>query len=247
VRVFNGVTLAEVYSFFAYGELFTGGVYVAAADINFDGFDDIILGPGAGGSPHVRVLYGHDLSDMHNFHAYDVSFTGGVTVAAGRIDLDVFPEIITGAGPGGGPEVRIFNGRNVVLMASFHAYDPSFTGGVFVAAGDMTFDGSADIITGAGPGGEPLVRMFDGGTFRHPPHLQRVLIGHNFLAYPAGFSGGVRVGTSDLNGDGRADIITGAGPGGGPHVRVLDGLSLNDLESFFAFEEHFSGGVFVAG
>src|SRR5262245_3901986 len=44
----------------------------------------------------------------------------------------------------------------------------------------------------------------------------------SFLAYPAGFGGGVAVATADLNGDGVDDVVTGAGPGGGPHVEVWD-------------------------
>jgi hypothetical protein len=65
------------------------------------------------------------------------------------------------------------------------------------------------------------------------------------------------VGAADLNGDGVADIITGAGPGGGPHVKVVDGTQLANLQpngeiadaalldSFFAFDATFSGGVLV--
>lgn len=43
----------------------------------------------------------------------------------------------------------------------FLAYDSSFTGGVRVAAADITGDGHADIITGQGPGGG-TVRTFNG-------------------------------------------------------------------------------------
>jgi hypothetical protein len=57
----------------------------------------------------------------------------------------------------------------------------------------------------------------------------------------------VRVAAGDVNGDGRADIITGAGPGGGPHVRVFDGATLAELDSFFAYNPLFGGGVFVGG
>jgi hypothetical protein len=57
----------------------------------------------------------------------------------------------------------------------------------------------------------------------------------------------VRVGAGDLNGDGRAEIITGAGPGGGPHVRVWDGASGTEIYGLYAFDPSFAGGVFVAG
>ena len=38
----------------------------------------------------------------------------------------------------------------VTEVASFYAFAPAFTGGVSVAAGDVTGDGIADIITAAG-------------------------------------------------------------------------------------------------
>ena len=72
--------------------------------------------------------------------------------------------MITGADAGGGPHVRVFDGRTGAVLREFFAYAPAFTGGVRVAAGDVTGDGRADIITAPGPGGGGEVRIFDGVT-----------------------------------------------------------------------------------
>src|SRR5207249_1713872 len=72
----------------------------------------------------------------------------------------------------------------------------------------------------------------------------------SFFAYGAGFGGGVRVAAADFNADGRADVVTGAGPGGGPHVRIFNGATIGTaptvLREFFAFESSYTGGVYVA-
>lgn len=147
-------------------------------------------------------------------------------------------EIITGAGAGGGPHVRVFDGATGAELMSFFAYDPAFAGGVFVAAGDVNGDWRPDVITGAGPGGGPHVRVFD---WWSGMELQ------SFFAYDPSFAGGVRVAAGYVNGDNEADIITGAGPGGAPHVKVFDGATGAELRSFFADDPAFTGGVFVAG
>jgi hypothetical protein len=82
------------------------------------------------------------------------------------------------------------------------------------------------VITGAGPGGGPHVRVFT-GTGQDT--------GVGFFAYPAGFTGGVRVAAGDLTGDGQAEILTAAGPGGGPHVRAFTGAGAPTVLSFFAY------------
>jgi hypothetical protein len=161
-----------------------------------------------------------------------------VNVAAGDVTGDGRADIITGAGPGGGPHVKVFDAATGAEVRSFFAYDPGLRAGVFVAAGDVTGDGIADLVTGPGPGGAPHVRVFDGAT------LAEV---QGFFAYDPGLPGGVRVGAAYANPDGRADIVTGAGPGGAPHVRVFDGGTLAELVGFFAYDPAVLGGVFVGG
>src|SRR5437762_3101707 len=85
-----------------------------------------------------------------------------VIVAAGDVNGDGYPDVVCAAGPGGAPNVRVFDGRDGTPLggpfASFFPYDPAFSGGAFVAAGDVNGDGLADVITGAGPGGGPDVK-----------------------------------------------------------------------------------------
>ena len=241
VRVFDGITgeaLAGARgSFLAADVSFTGGVFVAAGDVNGAGFDDIVTGAGAGGEPRVRVFSGRDGSELLDFLAYDASFQGGVHVGAGDTNLDGLAELVTGPAAGAPPLVKLFTGPLDGVTATLYAAD--FAGGVHVALGDVNGDGRADLLAGPGPGGEPLVRVLSGVDGTSP--LQ------NFLAFEPAFRGGVRVGTADTNGDGRLDILVGAGPGGGPQVRAFDGVTGAEHESFFAFAPGFLGGVFVGG
>jgi hypothetical protein len=223
-------------SFLAYDPFFVGGVFVAAGDVNGDGWDDIILAPDAGASPHVRVISGRTGWDLFSFFAYDPGFAGGVRVAAGDVNVDGLADIITVPGPGGPPHVRVFSGAGLVELFGFFAYAPSFVGGVYVAAGDVSGDGRADIITSPGAGGGPHVKAFSG------LNLAEVA---SFFAYSPSFTGGVRVAAGDWNNDGRMDIITAPGPGGGPHVRIFSGTTLAELIGFFTFTPTFAGGVFV--
>jgi hypothetical protein len=236
VKVFSGANLALLDSFFAYGSNFTGGVFVAAGDVNRDGFTDIVTGAGPSGGPHVEVFSGRNLALLRSFFAYGAAFNGGVRVGAGDVNHDGFADIITGAGEGGGPHVEVFNGQNLKLLQSFLAFGSGFTGGVFVAGGDVDGDGFADVVVGQGPGSQPEVRIYSGRTGALQSH---------FIVYDQFFRGGVRVGVADIDGNGKADILTGAGFIGGPHVKAIDVASLFEFDSFFAFDPSFLGGVFV--
>src|ERR1043166_3529864 len=227
VRQINAITQQTSNSFSAFDASFTGGVRVAVGDVNGDGTADIIAGAGPGGAPHVKVFSGKDQSLLQSFFAFDSTFTGGVFVAAGDVNGDGLADIVVGADSGGGPHVKVFDGATNTLLMSFFAFGATFTGGVRVAAGDVDGDRIADIIVAAGPGGGPQVQVFSGKD-------QSLLM--SFFAYDAGFTGGVYVAAGDINGDGRADIVTGAGSGGGPHVKVFDGAGGGELQSFFAFE-----------
>src|SRR5262249_45476794 len=142
---------------------------------------------------------------------------------------------VTGPGPGGGPHVRIFGSA---ALAETMAGDLAPQGGAFVALGDVNGDGTPEVVAGGGPGGPPPL-----GVLR----LGGAPAGGGVLPPTPAVPSGVRVASCDVDGDGRAEIITAPGPGGGPHVRVfaVEGITVREVASFFAYDPGFTGGVFV--
>jgi uncharacterized repeat protein (TIGR01451 family) len=202
----------------------------------------VVVAPDAGQLPFVKLLNPLTANVRLQIQAYGIGFRGGIRVATADFNGDGTLDVVTAPGPGGGPHIRVFNGLDGTLLQEFFAYNAGFAGGVYVAAADVNLDGVPDIVTGAGAGGGPHVRVFNGAA---PGQTLPGPIG-DFFAYNAGFRGGVRVAAADTNGDGRADVVTGAGPGGGPHVIVWDASDRTPRLSFFAYGATFTGGVYVA-
>jgi hypothetical protein len=179
---------------------------------------------------------------------YGSNFTGGVRVALADVTGDGTADLITAPGPGTTPTIHVFDGSTHQEIASFDAYESTFTGGVYVAAGDLTGDGKAEIVTGADQNGGPVVAVFDGATVSG---TSAPTVLDDFLAIDdPNFRGGVRIALGDVNGDGTPDLIAGAGFDGGPRVAVYDGAALAQgkqvklVNDFYAFESTLRNGVF---
>jgi hypothetical protein len=221
----------ELHELYPFGESWQG-LYVACGDVDGDAKADIVAGAGAWSDPRI-VVYDGAGKQLSNFLAFDTSFQGGVRVATGDVDGDGRAEIIAGTGPGGPPIVRIFDPSGA-RKSSFFAFDPSYTGGIYVASGDLDGDGKAEIVVGSGTTGD--VRVFDAnGNLRT-----------TFTAYPPddNYYEGVRVAAGDVEGDGRAEIVTGPGRVRPVDVRIFDGAG-NPVGGFRVHAE-FQGGIYVA-
>jgi hypothetical protein len=217
----------------AFAPVWRGGVFVDAAQLDVGGTPGIVVGADAGGGPEVRT-FNADGSLRTARVVFPEGFRGGVRVAAGNVDGAPGDELVVAAGAGGGPQVRVLQ-ENGLGLSAFQAYPAQFTGGVYVTTGNVDGVPGEEIITGAGAGGGPQVRVF---RFDGTP------IG-GFFAFDPRFPGGVRVTAADVDGDGIDEIVAGAGPGGGPQVRVfrLDG---SPVFQFMAYGEAFRGGVYVS-
>lgn len=212
----------------------------------------------AGGGPLVTVNYSN--GSTSSFFAYDQNFKGGVRIAMGDINGDGFSDLVTATGVGGGPHIKVWDLRTGTPMqvASFFAFESNFTGGLYLAVGNLNGDVNpttglvyGDIIVGAGPGGGPRITAFAGAQ-AFAINQNSVLV--NFFAYAPQFTGGVTVAAADRTGDGLDEIVTGAGFGGGPNVTVFQlqqtapgQFNQIVIQNFFAFDTLFTGGIYVAG
>ena len=232
IKIFDNLGNKKI-EFLAYDKSMKGGVNVAVGDIGNNGVDEIVVAAQSGEDSNIKI-FSQTGELVREFYAFNQFYKGGLSLAMGDVNGDGFDDIVVGAGKDNQSFVKIFN-YNIKLISQFIAYDPGYMKGINVAAGDINGDGKDEIITGTKEGATPHVRIFnDEGRVQ----LQ-------FFAYNQKFFGGVNVVAGDVNGDGKDEIITGAGPGGGPHVRIFDDKA-KVLGQFFAYDEKFMGGVRVS-
>lgn len=194
LKIFRGESLLQ--NFYPFGASFKGSLSLAAADFNQDGQKELILGMRSRGS-EIRIynLDGRLLSKP--FLALAKGNQGGINLAVADLNGNGQKEIIAGSATSRS-QVRIFSKEGRLLSGGFYAYGQKFKGGVNVAAGDINGDGQAEIITGPALG-QPEIRIFNS---------QAKQIGKGFLGATAKSKDGINVAVSDVDGDGRGEIIS---------------------------------------
>ncbi len=233
LRVLTGETGATVFTINPYAG-FTGSIRVATGDFNNDGVPDIVTAPGAGVGTTgtimgIRVFDGQTGNALAGalgtgIRPFGNTYTGGIHVAVGDLNGDGRVDIVAGAESSTvTTKVRSYNGINGSVFSGwsggFNPYTGTAHGGVRVATGDVNGDGRDEIITSPGAG-TPTVKVYNTGAANITAGLLR-----SFNAYSTNVSGGVFVAAGDLDGDGRAEIVTGATNNANGHVRVFNGAT----------------------
>jgi hypothetical protein len=140
--------------------------------------------------------------------------------------------------------VIVTDGATHQVVRVINPFEGAFSGGVYVALGDINGDGAADIAISADMGGGPRVEIYSG--------LGTVRLANFFGIDDTAFRGGARVAFGDFNGDGTEDLAVAAGFQGGPRVAIYDGKSLLTgfptklVNDFFVFEPSVRDGVFLS-
>jgi hypothetical protein len=144
------------------------------------------------------------------------------------VDRDGAADLVIAPGGGGLSRVKLYDGSSLAsgrlaeLAPSFLAFAPGVTTGVNVAAGDVDGDGFSDVIVSLGPAGSSMVKVWSGATIAANPTFMPVnrTTMQRFYANGTG-GGGVRVTAADINGDGRAELVTTPSTAASEWLRVV--------------------------
>lgn len=129
VRVFDytGLMLNE---WNAYDARFQLGATISSADVDKDTLSELIVGPGEGGGPHVKVFEGNGTL-AHEFFAGEVGESSGAIVDFVDLDQDQTYEYVVSYHIDHQSIIRIYSVSGV-LQAEHGVFDPIYRGAIGV-------------------------------------------------------------------------------------------------------------------
>ena len=180
----DGYNLVKVYEEYPFtrpnGSDWTGGIWLAAGDFNWDGGADIVTTPrendypGSTQAPLGRVIIwdawrsiraegGNTHWQIWNraFETPSVPAEGGhlsFHVAVGDVTGEGYPDVILGAGRGNDPFVQVWtytgdwanDASGFGRVYNAQMFDMSMNKGIFVGTCDLNSDGRSEVIIGTG-------------------------------------------------------------------------------------------------
>lgn len=188
------------------------GATITVGDINSDGKDEIILGAGKGGGPQIKI-YNYEGKEISSFFAFHPRSRGGVDVAAADVDQDGKAEIVASEKQGDSALVKIYKAdKTNSLISTFFAYPKNLKVDVNIAAGDLEGDGEVEILTVLSLSKRTQIRGFK---------INGEPLPINFFAFDNNFYEEADIAICNLDGNGKKEIVVGAGQGRNPKVKIF--------------------------
>jgi len=212
------------------------GANVAAGDLDGDGMDEIITGPGPGQGyrPIIKVFTGtgqplveFQVKDIVSNDEYYVYMRHGIRVSAGDIDGDGKDEIV-----GAPPFLHPYRTHFIAVDFPGGIAAPKQSRWVWVylrkglyglntAVGDVNGDGTGEIIAGPGPYHRTIAEYM--------VMTKKGAVLSKGVAFDTNY--GLVVATADTDGDGIAEIVATPGIGAKSGVDIVKILDLEGVKS----------------
>ena len=218
--------------FLAYPDVFKGGAFVSAGDINSDGKAEIVTGAGYRGGPQVRGFDANG-SNILNFFSGDSNGRSGIKVLVADLQGNGKSEIVTASNLNQPAQVSIYDAQGKLVKNK--KLDFGNVGGMNL--GRMPIGGGNNaILVSPGYGNKPEVRILNS-------NLDEI---GRFMAFDAKYDGGVNVSAGDLNGDGSSEIVASPSFHGYSLLRIFDAKGVFQKE-FKPYEfKNYLGGIKTA-
>lgn len=131
-----------------------------------------------------------------------------------------------------GSFVKVFDIQGLADRNGFFIYDNQFAGGVKIVLVDLDTNGTLEKVVAN-----------DSEVFIYNNSGELI---NSFYPYTENYNQGINIAVGDLNGDGWVEIVTGTERGGGPQIRIFNGVGKLINPGWFAYDQKFRGGVYVA-
>ncbi len=235
IRIFDALTHRLRRVLAPFGKAYTGPLSVALGESH--GESEIAVGSGPGVAPRVLLLNGKTGAQLSALAPFAASFRGGVAVAFGDLAGNGSDDLIVASGAGAPATVKVYAAGTSTPLIQLEPFGAQDTGGVSIAAGDLSGSGADDLVVGSGTGVPAQVRIYGGASSR---------LVETLMPFASSYQGGVAVATAGLDGGDIADVICGSQSGITTVIRAYAGATSHRLWSVDAFGSLFGGGVQLA-
>ncbi len=213
------------------GAVFAGVSFATPVQKTTERSKTFAVSEGVGAKPVVFQVGGEGII-ASSFSAYNDGFLGGVRLAMGDVNGDGKDEIITGAGPGGGPQVRVFD-QNGKVSNQFFAFEETDRNGIVVATGDTNGDGIEEILVMRATKSSGELRIFN----------RKGVLLQSF--FPFGKTSGLMsIASANMDDDLADEVLIGFVTKQGPVVRIVDGVGAYQQD--LSIQQSITGQMFVS-
>lgn len=214
--------------FFVFESGYKGGDKIAHIDLNNNGQQDLIVASG-----NKLIAWRDDGQLYMKDYPYGVNYKGELKIAIGDINDDGNLEIITGPSSGFPLPIKVYSRYGEELKSNWLPLGKKYKGGYSLAIRHNK-NVPNQILIGTGVGVKPEVYVID----------DKFKIIKHWLAFEAGFRGGVNVAVGDVDGNGSSEVIVGAGSGKKPEIKIFN-IDGKLLSKFIAYQSFNTPGIEV--